>query len=201
MDEIVSLLHKYESIVERNKKIEENISSLKSEWDILEKSKQFLINFTEDMRDKIKVKLESLANSGLAAVFTDKKMEFMIVSNKTKQGLKYDLYVATDGTITPLTDAKGGGVLDVITLCLRISFVKLFSGQLRQTIILDEPFKNLDGVRLQNAVTWLAQVSKELDIQFIIITHISDLIDIADKTFAFVLNKDNVTEVVEYKKC
>lgn len=199
MDDCQRLIHKYEMMVDRVISLNKELESLIEEHKLIDATRNFLIAFTEEMREKIKTKLESLVNSALAAVFTDKKMEFKIFSNRTKQGLRYDLYIYTDNNLTPVTDAKGGGVLDIITLALRISFVKLFSGQLRQVVILDEPFKNLDGVRLPNAVEWLNQISKELEIQFIAITHISDLIDTAEKTFCFVL-KDGVTEILEYAR-
>lgn len=196
MADPISLIRDYENLVQRRDKIEENLKVLVEEHSILDRSRKLLIDFTEDMRNKIKVKLESLANSGLAAVYTDKKMEFLIIANPTKNGLQYDLYISTNGMLTPLKDAKGGGVLDIITLSLRISFVKLFSGQLRQTIILDEPFKNMDIERVENAVTWLSEISKELEIQFIVVTHIPDLIGVADKSFRFELVND-VTKVTE----
>ena len=185
--ETMSLIHDYERLEMQIQDNAVKLQDLKDQYLTIEDAKQFLISFTEDIREKIKVKLESLANSALRAIFTDKVMEFRIISNRAKQGMKYDLYIMTDGALTPIHDAKGGGVLDVITLSLRISFLKLFSGKLRQTMLLDEPFKNLDSDRVVFAVEWLKQISKELEMQFIVITHINELKDNADKLISLTI--------------
>jgi DNA repair exonuclease SbcCD ATPase subunit len=61
-------------------------------------------------------------------------------------------------------------------------------------LILDEPFKNLDSERIVFAVEWLKTISKELGIQFLIITHIKELIEKADAGYFFKL-KDGFTNV------
>lgn len=106
------------------------------------------------------------------------------------------MFVETDGVITPLFDAKGGGILDVVTMALRISFVRMFSANLRQTIILDEPFKNLDNERLRLAMEWLYQISQEMQIQFVIVTHEEAVMERSTKLFSFNLI-DGITHVNE----
>jgi DNA repair exonuclease SbcCD ATPase subunit len=160
-----------------------SISNLQQEITLLNSSKQFLISYSEFSKEKVKEKLENLANTALRAVFTDKSIVFRIISDRQKRGLYYDLMVETDGEIMPLFDGKGGGVMDIISIAMRISFLKLFQHKLRQSIILDEPFKNLDSDRVTLAIEWLKTVSRELEIQFIIVTHIPSLIDSADKAF------------------
>lgn len=141
----------------------------------------FLYKFSEFTRNEVKTKLETLANLALSSVFTDKQMEFRVVPNRNKKGLFYELYISTDGNITPLEDCKGGGVLDIISLCLRISYLRIFKGSLRQVLILDEPFKNLDDIRRPAAIEWLSTTAKEMGLQLIIVTHLVDLIEKADK--------------------
>lgn len=141
----------------------------------------FLYKFSEFTRNEVKTKLETLSNLALSSVFTDKQMEFRVVPNRNKKGLFYELYISTDGNITPLEDCKGGGVLDIISLCLRISYLRIFKGSLRQVLILDEPFKNLDDIRRPAAIDWLSTTAKEMGLQLIIVTHLVDLIEKADK--------------------
>lgn len=163
---------------------------------LLSDVKQLLMDFSENTRDVIKHKLESLVNSALKCIFTDKEIIFKIQINRTKKIIFYDMYIETDGTITPLFDAKGGGVLDIVTMALRVSFVRMFSATLRQTVILDEPFKNLDNERLVNAMEWLSQISEELAMQFIIVTHEETIMERSKKLFQFTLF-NGVTHVKE----
>jgi DNA repair exonuclease SbcCD ATPase subunit len=191
------LIASFDNLKKSRESLGKTISDLKSGVELLQTSTDFLFSFSEFTRNKVKEKLESLANSALSCIFPDKTLEFKVLPNKTKKGLNYDLYIETDGVITPLFDAKGGGVLDVVALSLRVSFVRFFSGKLRQVIILDEPFKNLDSYRVNFAIEWLKTVSKELEMQFIIITHIKSLIEKADKGFHFVL-KNGETNVERF---
>lgn len=156
----------------------------------------FLYKFSEFTRNEVKTKLETLANLALSSVFTDKQMEFRVVPNRNKKGLFYELYISTDGKITPLEDCKGGGVLDIISLCLRISYLRIFKGTLRQVLILDEPFKNLDDIRRPAAIEWLSTTAKEMGMQLIIVTHLTDLIEKADKAIK-VEQIDGVSKVYE----
>jgi DNA repair exonuclease SbcCD ATPase subunit len=144
----------------------------------------FLTSFAEWSRERVKVKLETLVNSALSFVFPDKQMFFKLIGKKTKTGLQYDIYIETDGTITSVFDAKGGGVLDIASLALRIAYLKLYEGSLGQVLILDEPFKNLDIERISNAVAWLSHICKELGIMIITATHITELVNSADSVFA-----------------
>lgn len=180
------LMH-YNNLVIQLDKNKKMYSSMHDDLILLANVKQLLMDFSENTRDVIKHKLESLVNSALKCIFVDKEVIFKIQINRTKKIIFYDMYVETDGTITPLFDAKGGGILDVVTMALRISFVRMFSANLRQTIILDEPFKNLDNERLRLAMEWLSQISKELTMQFMIVTHEEAIMDKSEKLFLFKL--------------
>lgn len=183
---------KYTYLINRLEDNKKKIACLESDLNLFSNTKQLLMEFSEKTRAIVKNKLESLANSGLSCIFTDKDVKFKIIPNQTKKILYYDLYITTDGNLTPLDDAKGGGILDIITMALRISFVRMLNAQLRQTILFDEPFKNLDKVRSIVAVEWLTQISKEFNMQFIIVTHKESIMEKADKVIRFI-NVDGVT--------
>lgn len=190
------VMMQYKNLQIQLDKNKNNYQMMMGELKLLTEVKDLLMSFAENTRDIIKHKLESLVNSALKCVFVDKEVIFKIQINRTKKIIFYDMYVETDGTITPLFDAKGGGILDVITMALRISFVRMFSASLRQTIILDEPFKNLDNERLRLAMEWLDTISTEMGIQFVIVTHEDSIVDKSKKIFQLKLF-DGVTCVKE----
>lgn len=165
---------------------ERQMQEIVEELEMVRQARQFLLSFSENLRDKVKERLESIVNTALKAVFVDEQNEFKIIPKQTKNGIVYDLFGVTNGLITPLQDSNAGGFMDIVAMALQIAFLRLFSNRLRQTMILDEPFKNLDKNRIVLACQWLKLVSQEFDIQFIIVTHIDDLIDNADKVFRFV---------------
>lgn len=187
MDDFDRIKYQLEIISEEKQKNADKLKIIQDNLPIKHQVRNFLISFSEYSRNIIKEKLESLVNSALKCVFADKELIFRLLPNKTKRGLFYELFIETDGELTPLMDSKGGGVLDVITIALRISFLRLFSGKLRQVLILDEVFKNLDSDRVEVAIEWLKLVSKDFGIQLIMVTHIDKLIEKADVAYHFVL--------------
>ena len=142
----------------------------------VENGMHVLFSFNEWINDTLKTQLENITNMALKSIFPEKDLSFRVMANRNKQGVFYDLYIETNNTLTRLLDAKGGGVLDVIQMCLRLTYLIRMKGKLRQFLLLDEPFKNLDGERVNLAIDWLCKITKEFDIQLLIVTHIPSLI-------------------------
>lgn len=192
------VIGKYEGLTQRTKDLQKRIKSAIITCEQIETSVDALFGFGSWINTVVKDKLESITNAALKSIFPDKEMFFRVVPNKTKKGLFYDLYIETNGVPTELLDAKGGGVLDVVQMCLRITYVRRLKGKLRQTILLDEPFKNLDAERVNLASQWLDQISKRLKIQFLIITHIPSLILTVENSGRIeVRYADNKSEVIQ----
>lgn len=135
-----------------------------------------LFNFNIWLNERTKTRLEGITNEALSLIFPDKNMKFHVIPNQTKKGVSYDLSIETDGVSTDLLDAKGGGVLDVIQTCLRLTYILRLKNVSRQFVVFDEPFKNLDSERVGSAVEWLVRTAELFGIQLFIITHIPAMI-------------------------
>ena len=70
-----------------------------------------------------------------------------------------------------LNETTGGGVLDVISFALRVSYLTLSRPELRRFLVLDEPFKNLDVSLHEAARLMLEDFSSKLNIQILMVTH------------------------------
>jgi DNA repair exonuclease SbcCD ATPase subunit len=66
----------------------------------------------------------------------------------------------------------------------------------RNTIILDEPLKNLSADLQEKGSAMLKEISKRLNIQFIIVTHEETLTAYADRVFKVRMNK-GVSYIIE----
>ncbi len=123
--------------------------------------------------------IEELVTQGVQAVFGDEhgfQMENVIQRNKPET----EFYVVNRGHRRHLRDESGGGVIDVIALCLRVVVWAISNNRSAPIIILDEPLKFLDGERQVNAGLMIQRLSAMLGIQFIIVTHEDQLIAAAD---------------------
>jgi DNA repair exonuclease SbcCD ATPase subunit len=177
------IMAKYDMLISDIQTKDSEIEELQKQAFLLDNSKQFLVGFSEYSREKIKWKLENIVNSALNCIYQDKIIKFKILPNKTKRGLQYDVYVETNGSLTPITDAKGGGVMDVVAISLKIAFLRLYRNHTRQVMILDEPFKYLDDQRIHLAVEWLKTISEKMGIQFLIVSHEDAIIQNSNKVY------------------
>lgn len=167
---------RYESMLTNKEDYTRRIEQAKTRTEELGTAIDVLYNFNIWLNERAKTRLESITNEALKLVFPDKSMIFHVIANQTKKGVTYELNIETDGVTTELLDAKGGGVLDIIQTCLRITYLLRLKNRQRQFILFDEPFKNLDSERVNTAIEWLNRVSEVFGIQMLIITHIPSLI-------------------------
>lgn len=167
---------RYESMLTNKEDYTRRIEQAKTRTEELGNAIDVLYNFNIWLNEQAKTRLESITNEALKLVFPDKSMIFHVIANQTKKGVTYELNIETDGVTTELLDAKGGGVLDIIQTCLRITYLLRLKNRQRQFILFDEPFKNLDSERVNTAIEWLNRVSEVFGIQMLIITHIPSLI-------------------------
>jgi DNA repair exonuclease SbcCD ATPase subunit len=103
--------------------------------------------------------------------------EFVERRNKTE----CDLWLMKDGQKLRPKFAVGGGVRDIVSFALRLSYWRLEKSS--PVMILDEPFKNLSRNLIPKAVDTLKYLSNKFNLQMIIVTHIPELAEQADRLF------------------
>ena len=89
-------------------------------------------------------------------------------------------YKENDSKMKILDDA-GGGVVD--TICFALRLVLWSMNKNRHTIILDEAFKFVSKDKIHLVTAMLKQFKESLGMQFIMVTHIDEFIDNADRGF------------------
>ncbi|MBT6048748.1 MAG: hypothetical protein HOG49_18255 [Candidatus Scalindua sp.] len=153
-----------------------------------EEAQAIIQKVAKDTQSQLEIHISDIVTMALETIFDDPyefKIEFVVKRNKTECELLFE----KDGEkINPLT-ASGGGVIDTVSFALRIALWTLQNPRSRNTIILDEPFKFLSKDLLPRASELLKELSKKLNLQFIIVTHLDELTDCADKTFDVKIKK------------
>ena len=145
-------------------------------------------------QESLSFHISEITTLALDAVFDDPyalQVNFVERRNKTE----CDLLFCRDGNEMSPMDASGGGAVDVATFALRIASWSMQSPRSRNTIILDEPLKNLSKDLQEKGSTMLKEVSKKLGIQFIIVTHEPALTKYADKVFE-VINRKGISKIM-----
>lgn len=196
---------RYQQKVGRRDELEENIEQLirkvrkdKRYLKRLEKAHNIIKQVGLETQQQLKVHISDITSLALESVF-DEPYKLVLDFVERRDKTECDILFEENGHyVDPLT-AAGGGVVDLAAFALRIASWAMRSPRTRNTIILDEPFKHLSKDLHERASQMIATLSKQLHIQFIIITHEPTLGMYADKVFE-VKQRNRVSRVVTINK-
>lgn len=159
-----------------------------------EKAHAIIQNVAQLTQDQITLHIEEIVNCAIDAVFPDQyQFNSNFVSKRDQTECEISL-IKDDEKMNPMTD-NGGGVVDVLAFALRIALWNIQRGEKLNTIILDEPFRFLSQNLKSKASEMIQDLSKKLNIQFIIVTHDQEIINIADQ--GFIVTKNNDVSTIE----
>ena len=127
--------------------------------------------------------ISEITSLALDSVFEKRAYKLLVEFIERRNKTECDLLFSRDESKVDPMDASGGGAVDVASFALRIASWSMNNPRKRNTIILDEPLKNLSKKYQEKGSNMLKEVSEKLGIQFIIITHEDILTTFADKEF------------------
>lgn len=144
-------------------------------------------------QQQLQFHISDIATMALTAVLDNPYQliaEFIERRDKTECDL---FFTKGEEKLDPLTEA-GGGAVDIATFALRIGSWSMQRPHSRNTIVLDEPMKNLSPEYKERGSEMIKMVSEKLNIQFIIVNHEVALTANADKVFK-IYKKNKISKI------
>ena len=138
--------------------------------------------------------IENMVTTALQAVF-EEEYKFIISFDIKRNKPEAKISLMIRGEEIDPRDSVGGGIIDVTSFALRIVLWSIQNPKTDNVIILDEPFHFIHG-KLENAMKMLKDLSKKLNIQFIIVSQLEELSEGAEKIFS-VKHNGKYSEVEE----
>jgi len=132
-------------------------------------AQQHLQLLAQKIQQQTHKQITKIVSRCMAAVFPDPyslRVDFVRLRGKTEAKL---IYYKEGHEVDPLRTS--GGVLDISSLGLRIAQMLLSQPQSRKLLILDEPFGAVSAANLPKAAALLGTLSKEMQIQMVLVTH------------------------------
>lgn len=137
--------------------------------------------------------IELLVTQFLRAVFGP-DYSFRIDMTERAGRAEADFYVVSNSggeqIATKPQDARGGGVVDVISLGLRIAMLQTYRPPLAGPLLADEPAKHVSEDLIQSVAHLLKMVSDKFGRQIIMVTHSPHLAETAETAYSMVLDGD-----------
>lgn len=176
---------KKESLEERISELEKDIKAKEEYLDLINKTQILLKNTSEYARKQAISQIEIVVTRFLQYVF-ETDIEFRIELQEKSGVPSCEFYVVNtyDGIEikTKPEDSRGGGVVDIVSMALRISFITQMKKRSAGPLILDEPGKHVSSDYIFNLGEFLRELSKSLDMQIIMVTHNEYLKEISDNS-------------------
>lgn len=166
---------------------------------LLEQSQAFLQKVAQETQEHLRFQVEDIVNLALETCFPGEytfQILFNISRGKTDAELVF-LDQKTQRQVDPM-NASGGGVVDLTCFALRIACYALEKGT-DNVIVLDEPFRFLSRDLQERAGEILKTLSGRMQLQIIMVSHIGEIIDVADKVFEVKKNEEGISKVKEIK--
>lgn len=132
-------------------------------------------------QQELECEVSEIVTSAIQAIFKEDhslRINFEMKRNKTEA----EVFVQDEnGNNLDLYNDDGGGLIDIVTFSLRLACWRIKSNKTSPIFLFDEPWKNLSKKFRPAAMQFMKDISEKMDAQIIMITHVSDFIEVADK--------------------
>lgn len=176
-----------QQLEQRKQQLVQELIRLQKQNETFEQARMLLQKAGTDARESARKRLEETVTDALRYVFGP-DFEFLIELKESRGRVEAEFYVVSEQNgeqiKTKPEDACGGGVVDIISIALRVALLQIHTNPtIHGPIILDEPGKHVSADYTMKLATFLKQLSQTFNRQIILSTHQADLANIADSTY------------------
>lgn len=144
-----------------------------------QKIRELVYLAVDKTQSQLRYHVSNLVTVGLQTTFPEKDYKFHLDFVTRRNQTECDLLIEDGGIKSKPKYRNGGGVLDVISISLRMAFWSL--SDTVPILALDEPSKFVSKDKQDSVVQMIRDIADELNIQIILVTHIPELMNRADK--------------------
>lgn len=174
-------------------KLEKN--QLEQKLKYVEQAQVFLQKVAQETQEHLKFQIEDIVNLALETCFPGEyEFEILFEISRGKTSAELSFKDQRSGRPIDPMNASGGGVADVVAFALRIACYAMENGT-DNLIVLDEPMKFVSRDLLANVCEIFRTLADKLNLQVIMVTHIPELIDVADRVFVVKKNSNGISEI------
>lgn len=175
----------YRMLERQLQEVKEELAQTVVALDDATQARLLLQEVAEFAREQARQQIESLVTNALQFIFGGDTQFRVEIEEKHKQpSAEFYLTSTYEGGYRVETrpqEARGGGVVDVVSLALRVALLEACG--LEGPLLLDEPGKHVSEEYSLQVATFLKQLSQSFGRQIILVTHNQHLAQSGDKAF------------------
>lgn len=176
------LLGARDRVVQQHYAAFENLTYWESEVEVLDLTQQLALALEGAWRKTFETTLAEVISEGLTLVFGEKM--FLNIKSTTKAGASAVSFTLDTPTgETPIMNAEGGSVVQVVSFLLRLMVTLQHRPEIRKVLTLDEAFGGLSEENIPLLASLLRQLVDDTGIQLLFVTHNRQFGEVADRVF------------------
>ena len=161
-----------------------------------EGAQALLVAALETERERVARSVEAVTTTALQTVFGPSvRFRFGVEVQGASVQMRPEIGYAVGASVVWRSPADvGGGVVDVAAFALRVVVLMLAVPARPRVLVLDEPFKHVSDALLPAVCELVKRLAKDLDMQFLIVSHEEAMAEGADRVF-HIEKRDNASRV------
>jgi DNA repair exonuclease SbcCD ATPase subunit len=157
----------------------------------MEQAQILLSSAAEYARKQLIERIEETVTAALQAVYGDDyafKVEMGTFRDQTAAEWKVVTHHGETTVTANPQDAEGGGIVDIVSMALRLSLIELSRPKVTGPIILDEPGKMVSAEYRPAMAEFLREYARRTKRQIVMVTHHHEFAEMADVSYKVQLN-------------
>lgn len=198
---IITKKARQDALIKEKEGIEKSIEALNLEG--LEKGLSLMQRMSEEQKALAMKRLEDLGTYALQyALGQNYEMKISIPKDKNgkpKKKQETEIKIVKNGIEMDPEDSNGGGVIDIVSMALRIVTMQTYEPFIDGPIILDEPFKMVSKQFIPQLSEFMKNIAQDFGRQIILITHNDYLTSMTDHKIHVTMGPNDASIVEEIK--
>ncbi|WP_205672103.1 ATP-binding protein [Ammoniphilus sp. YIM 78166] len=182
-----------EHLLQEKRQWQEKLEQLQVEIENYTKARYLLQEAASFAREQARQNIEAWVTGALQFVFHMDNIAFRVILSEKNNRPDAEFYVVSnyDGVMveTKPQDARGGGVVDIVSLALRIALMESGRHKIDGPLMLDEPGKHVSEEYGMMLAQFLKGVTQKTKRQVILVTHNNYLAESGDQAYQAVLQQ------------
>jgi DNA repair exonuclease SbcCD ATPase subunit len=171
-----------ELLKEQEKSIREKLGNLTSNLNIWRQAQALLIDVSGLSRERVRKVIEDTVTAALGAIVSGDLTFRVEVGDRggrpTADWLVVSGFISGQIAVQP-EEARGGGIVDVVSLALRMAVLELIRPPILAPLILDEPGKMVSEEYVPALAAFLRRYAESTGRQVLMVTHNETLLEAA----------------------